>query len=158
VKDDLTVIEVTADTMKAVSTSYSADRIAEKSPVRKPFKHDGKFYISSGSAMLRCCAETAYQIVPRNEFKGTPHWYGERIYPRGETTEERDEWAAQRRALSEGFYHGMLIKHRGGEFVMVGPPLVFVEKEGSLPVKQLALFSIVTERRDSYESIKTHSC
>lgn len=143
-KDNLTVIEVTADTMKAVSTSYSADRIAEKSPVRKPFKHNGKFYISSGSAIGSFKdprrAETAYRIVSRSEFKGTPHWYGERIRPHGETVKGEEEWDAQRRALPEGFYHGMLIKRGGGEFVMVGPPLVFVEKEGSLPVKQLALF------------------
>lgn len=143
-KDDLTVIEVTADTMKAVSKSYSADRISEKSPVRKPFKYNGKFYISSGSAVGAVKdqrrTETAYQIVPRSEFKGTPHWYGERIRPHEETVEGWEEWAAQRRALPEGFYHGMLIKHGVAEFVMVGPPLVFVEKEGSLPIKQLALF------------------
>ena len=141
-KDDLTVIEVTADTMKVVSTSYSADRISENSPVRKPFKYKSKFYISSGSALGSNLhphhTEKAYPIVPRSEFKGIPHQYGERIHPHGETVEE--EWAAQRRALPEGFYHGMLIKHGGAEFVMVGPPLVFVEKEGSLPVKQLALF------------------
>lgn len=139
-------IEVMAGFMEAVSMSYSADRIGEKTPVRKPFMYDGNFYISSGSAIGSFKdprrAETAYQIVPRSEFKGTPHQYGERIRPRGETVkgwEESVDWAAQRRALPEGFYHGMLIKRGGGEFVMVGPPLVFVEKEGSLPAKQLAL-------------------
>ena len=136
-RDDLTVIEVTADTMKSVSGSYSADRIAEKSPVRKPFKYKGKFYISSGSAVGGKLdprhKEKTYQIVPRGEFKGTPLWYGKRIQP-------GDDWAEQRRQHPDGFYHGMLIKHGGAEFVMVGPPLIFVEKEGSLATKQLALF------------------
>lgn len=137
-RDDLTVIEMTADTMKAVSESYSADRIAEKSPVRKPFKYKGKFYISSGSSVGGKIdprhTEQAYQIVPRGEFKGTPLWYGQRLETWG------GDWAEQRRQQPEGFYHGMLIKHGGTEFVMVGPPLIFVEKEGSLPAKQLALF------------------
>ena len=140
-RENFTIIEVTADAMKAASESYSADRISEKAPVRKPFKYGGKFYISGGSVVGSCIdprrTEEAYQIVPRGEFKGTPHWYGERIRSRREPTEE---WSAQRRAQLEGFYHGMLIKHHGAEFVMVGPPLIFVAKEGSLPATQLALF------------------
>lgn len=137
-RNDLTIIEVTTDRMNPVSESYSADRIAEKGPVRKPFKYQGKFYISSGGSSGGKVdprrKEEAYQIVPRSEFKGDPQWYGRRIQP-GD-----DDWAEQRRQQPDGFYHGMLVKHGQVDCVLVGPPLLFVEKEGTLPVKKLTLF------------------
>lgn len=137
-RNNLTIIEVTADRMNPVSESYSADRIAEKGPVRKPFKYQGKFYISSGGSSGGKVdprrKEEAYQIVPRSEFKGDPQWYGRRIQP-GD-----DDWAEQRRQQPDGFYHGMLVKHGQVDCVMVGPPLLFVSKEGTLPVKKLTLF------------------
>lgn len=133
-------VEVTADKLAQIEESYSGDTIADSKSVRRPFKFNGKFYVSTGGVCRgpTVLEEEAYQIVPRGEFEGKACFYGEPLRQVGED-EEGEDWAAQRRAQREGFYHGMLINRGKSEWVLVGPPLLFVAKEGSIGSKQLSL-------------------
>jgi len=118
-----------------VKASYSGDTIAESKTVRKPFKFEGAFYVSTGGCSGRNSlpSEEAYQMVPRDQFQGQAKWYGQKL---GET---QVEWGEQRRNQTEGFYHGMLIKRGETEWVLLGPPITFQPKEGAVPSKQLIL-------------------
>lgn len=133
-------VDVTADKFAQVRDSYSGDTIADSKTVRKPFKHEGRFYVStggvSGGNSIPC--EEAYELVGRQDFSGEAKWYGQKL--REVTTDDEEEWSAQRRAQPRGFYHGMLVKRGKSEWVLVGPPLVFVVREGSSNSKQLELF------------------
>jgi len=58
-------------------------------------------------------------------FDGKPMTYAARV---------RNGDAA--RADANGFYHGMLVKHGGAEFVLCGPPVMFAPGQS----EQLSLF------------------
>jgi len=110
-----------------IAGSYSADRIGMGQPVRKPFSFEGALWTCVGTGPYGegwRCAE-AYRLVHPMTFKGTPVTYREKT---------ADGDAA--RAAPDGFYHGMRVRHAGQDFVLCGPPVIFVPGE----TEQLALF------------------
>lgn len=111
------IIYVDAQTLAKIHASYSGDRISEHQPVRKPFLHDGKFYISTGGSGG---SEEAYLLMPRDAFTGEVRTYS---VPPGR---EYDEYYESLRNDPNGFYHGMLVKQGKEEHVLVGPEVTFV--------------------------------
>ena len=110
-----------------IRASYSADRIGMDKPVRKPFTWQGGIWVCTGFRYHggeRMFAE-AYRLIHPKIFEGTAHTYAERV---------ADGDAA--RADQSGFYHGMQVKHAGGELVLTGPPVTFVPGQ----TEQLSLF------------------
>lgn len=105
-----------------IAASYSADRIGMGKPVRKPFVHRGEAWVCVSRRGRGPSAE-AYKLVPID-------WYSDRLADAfvgqffgsyAEKTADAD-WA---RSDPNGFYHGMIVEHGGGHFVMVGPPMRF---------------------------------
>jgi hypothetical protein len=109
-----------------ISASYSADRIGMSQPVRKPFEWKGGLWVCVGKGHRggEVSAE-AYRLVHPQMFDGEPMTYAARV---------RNGDAA--RADANGFYHGMLVKHAGAEFVLCGPPVTFAPGQS----EQLSLF------------------
>jgi len=110
-----------------ISAAYSADVIAEAGRVRKPFRHKGADWVSTGgltSPEKGRSYTQAWRLVPRALFEGAVATYAERV---------RDDGARER---PEGFYHGMLVRSGGAEYALAGPPVRFVEGE----TEQLSLF------------------
>ena len=138
-------VEVDADRIAEIHGSYSGDRIVEKT-IRKPFKFEGDLYVCTGGFSRACPPEheeTCYKLVRRSDFTGEAAWYGEALENVPVSSEEArwgHGWAEQRRSQPEGFYHGMLVKRGGSEWVLVGPCIVFTQKEGTVVTKQLTLF------------------
>lgn len=138
-------IEVEADRLEEIHDSYSGDTLCNDKAVRKPFKFEGNFYVSTGGFCQgpSILGEECYMLVPRQNFKGEATYYGKKLtWPVVIIEEEKEyceDWAAQRRSQPEGFYHRMLVKRGGSEWVLVGPPISFVPKEGSVATKQLTL-------------------
>jgi hypothetical protein len=136
-------VEVEADSFGEIHDSYSGDRLVEK-VIRKPFKFESNFYVSTGGySKGDDKSEECYLLVRRQDFKGEPKFYGQKLENvpiDEEEAEYSEDWAAQRRSQPEGFYHGMLVKRGGSESVLVGPPIVFVQKAGTVVTKQLSLF------------------
>jgi hypothetical protein len=109
-----------------IHASYSADRIGMAQPVRKPFSWKGAQWVCvsfrySGDEEF---AE-AYRLVARPVFDGEPVSYAAKT---------ADGEAA--RADPNGFYHGMTVRHGGQDYVLCGPPFVFIPGEAA----QLSLF------------------
>ena len=144
-KNDRT-IEVDADRLAEIQESYSGDTIASEKTTRKPFKFEGNFYVSTGgiSGPDIIDEEECYMLVPRQDFKDAATYYGKKLmWPvtiREEEKEYAEDWAAQRRSQPEGFYHRMLIKRGKSEWVLIGPPILFKLRGGSVETKQLSLF------------------
>lgn len=116
--------------------SYSADRIAYGKPVRTPFRHGGDLWVCTGiwgSALTESGAteHEAYRIVPQGAFTGATATYAERT--------GSAEAAAAARADPNGFYHGMVVQHGRGAFVLCGPPARFAADGDGEPA-QMALF------------------
>ena len=107
-----------------ISASYSADRIAMGQPLRKCFQWKGGLYVCTGSRYRNGshCAE-AYRVIHPSAFDGTPRSYAEKV-------------ADDSRNDPNGFYHGMKVRAQGGEFILCGPPVVFVPGKE----EQLSLF------------------
>jgi hypothetical protein len=86
--------------------------------------------------------------VPRQDFEGEATYYGEKLtWPVTLAEDEKhwagedgEDWTALRRSQPEGFYHRMLINRGNSVWVLVGPPIQFKLKEGSVPTKQMSLF------------------
>ena len=102
--------------------SYSADLIAMKGRVRKPFNWKGELCVCTsirGSALADSGMEEheAYRLVPANTFAGTPTTYHDKT--------ALAEAAEAARNNPNGFYHGMVIKHGDQDFVLCGPPIRF---------------------------------
>lgn len=96
-----------------IAASYSADRIGSEEPVRKPFRYEGQQWVSTGSVGN---SSHAYRLAHQAYFEGTTYTYAERV---------RDGRGGRRDP--SGFYHGMLITHRGETMVLCGPETLFVE-------------------------------
>lgn len=110
-----------------IHASYSADRIGMSQPVRKPFAWKGALWVCVSIGYCRdgvACAQ-AYRLVHPQMFDGAPVSYAEKRF---------DGDAARRDP--DGFYHGMEVRHAGGEVVLCGPPVTFVQGQ----TEQLALF------------------
>jgi hypothetical protein len=105
-----------------IHASYSADVIAMRGSVRKPFRwKDGLCVCTSisGSGLTDSGTEEheAYRIVPSRTFTGTMTTYGKKT--------DRAEDAQAARNDPNGFYDGMTIKHGAEIFVLCGPPIRF---------------------------------
>jgi hypothetical protein len=112
-----------------ISASYSADRICEGKPIRKPFQWQGNLWvcISSSGRGLTITREHefhAYRLILRRLFPGEAISYASRsaAVDGGETAREHPM----------GFYHGIVVKHGGNELVMCGPEATFMADENEL--------------------------
>lgn len=127
-----------------IHASYSASRIAEGKPIRKPFAFDGHFWVCVGIAGkgLTITGEhefKAYRLAPPQSFKGEPTTYNAKC--------NTNEGAAARNDPM-GFYHGVRIRCGSQVYIMNGPPEVFIaEAQPERPGKasepkpeQLSLF------------------
>lgn len=136
-------VEVDADRLDEIHDSYSGDTLCDSKTIRKPFKFESNFYVSTGGySKGDDRQEDCYLLVRRQDFQGEAKWYGEKLENvtiDEEEAEYGEDWAAQRRSQPEGFYHGMLVKRGGSEWVLVGPPIVFMQKAGTVVTKQLTL-------------------
>jgi hypothetical protein len=102
-----------------IHTSYSADRIAESKPIRRPFSWRGGLWVCTGSFGEQW--HEAYRMVAEKASTAPPRKYGD----------DHD----RARKDPNGFYHGITVKHGGAAYVLIGPAVRFVggEKEqGSL--------------------------
>jgi len=110
-----------------IAGSYSADRIGMGQPVRKPFSFEGALWTCVGTGPYGdgLLYAEAYRLVHQVAFKDTPVSYAERV--------ANGDYA---RADPNGFYHGMRVRHAGQDFVLCGPPVIFVPGE----TQQLVLF------------------
>jgi hypothetical protein len=102
--------------------SYSADVIAMKGRVRKPFKWRGELCVCtsiSGSGLTESAKEEheAYRLVPARTFTGKITTYHDKT--------ARAEDAEAARNDPNGFYHGMAIRLGTESFVLCGPPIRF---------------------------------
>jgi hypothetical protein len=99
-----------------MASSYSADRISEGRPIRRPFEWQGALWVCVGSASQHGVGSLrAYQLIPLERFTGAPTTYAEKTM---------DCEAA--RNDPNGFYHGMQVKHGGKTWVLCGPGATFV--------------------------------
>ncbi len=105
-----------------VSASYSADRIAENKPIRKPFDWRGEAWVSTGGQGL---AWKAYRLIDRQVFGETATTYGERV--RGGDASRADP---------NGFHHGVTVTRANRSLVLCGAPVVLVPGRS----EQLELF------------------
>lgn len=102
-----------------IVASYSADRIGIGQPIRRPFPWRGGLWVCTGIGGRRgFMAAEAYRLVDPTGFRGEPVTYAEKT---------REAEAARNDPL--GFYHGMLVRCRGREFVLSGPAVRFVARE-----------------------------
>lgn len=127
-------IEVKPELYDEVEASYSADRISEDQPVRKPFKFKGRFYISTGNT-IPCPGWECYELVDQGLYNGAIRTY--RV-PKGR---EYEEYYESLRRDPKGFYHGMLVKRGNRLCVLVGPPLTFTIDKSVRRVEQPVLFT-----------------
>lgn len=138
------VIEADAARMKEIQESYSGDVVGSEKRIRKPFKFEGKLCVcTSGFSGPGEEEAECYMLLPRQEFDGDAAYYGKKLtWPvmitEGEE-EYAEEWAGQRRCQPEGFYHRMLIDRGKSVWILIGPPILFRLKRGSIEPKQLAL-------------------
>jgi hypothetical protein len=110
-----------------MASSYSADRIAEARPIRRPFTWQGSLWVCVGSAFRQGVNSlSAYRLTPVERFSGTPTTYSEKTI---------DGEAA--RNDPNGFYHGMQVTHAGKTWVLCGPGATFVAGQAA----QMSLFS-----------------
>lgn len=122
-----------------IAASYSADVIAMKGIVRKPFLFQRRLWVSTGNRTVRPAGPmnngaTAYHLMPLEAFEGRAVSYAEKT---------ADSGAA--RADPNGFYHRITVRHRGQPHVMVGPPVHFVPGPPKPPM-QPGLFDLPPEQ------------
>jgi len=119
-----------------ICRSYSADRISENKPVRAPFHWQGSLWICVGMfGRGEVWAEaSAYRLIPIKLFDGEPISYGQRC--------ASDDLREAARQNPMGFYHAMVVRHEGEQFVLCGPEGTFVPGAAEEPSSavQLGLF------------------
>lgn len=112
-----------------IVASYSADRIGNGQPIRKPFCWKSDLWVCV-SCSNQSGAE-AYRLIPVEAFEGDFVTYRQKC-----------SCAEEARRDPNGFYHGIVVQHHGEGFVLCGPPARFVpsESEQPEPTAQLELF------------------
>jgi len=113
------IIHVELEKFSEIEASYSGDRISKDVAIRKPSVFEGKQYTAVG---IDSKSIQAYQLLPKEEFTGEVRSY------RVPKEREDEEYYQSLRDDPNGFYHGMLVKHRKSDHVLVGPPVSFVLK------------------------------
>lgn len=141
-KEAQRVAEVSVSKAQEIRESYSGDTIASQKTIRGPFQFEGRTYVSVGWIQT---GEECYRVVPRDQCDDDVAWYGEELTWDVTLTESEKRyggWGAYRRSQPEGFYHRMLVKRGKSEWVMLGPPVLFVSREENkelVKTEQLAL-------------------
>ena len=104
-----------------ISAAYSADTIASRGKIRRPFRLMGWLHTTvSVSGTAHNTTATAYRLVAAKHFKETPRTYHESFRdPRSE----------------KGFYHGMIVAYGGQKHVLIGPPVAIGKSETSEPTQ-----------------------
>ena len=115
-----------------ISASYSADRICEGKPIRKPFQWQGNLWvcISSSGRGLTITREHefhAYRLILRRLFPGEAISYESRC--------AAVDSGATAREHPMGLYHGILVKHGKDQFVLCGPETTFIVDESQLDLE-----------------------
>lgn len=113
-----------------ITQSYSAD-IIPNGRVRRPFEHGFELYVSVGNSLdiRRRESAKAYRLALRENFNGKPTTYSD---------VRMNAEAARQSPL--GFYHGIAVVRGKAQYVLCGPPVVFVEAENQPTETQLDLF------------------
>src|SRR6266849_3859497 len=106
-----------------MSTSYSADRIAENKPIRRPFTWEGNLWSCVGTSGRGITVShdhelIAYRLIPLALFSGETTTYAAKA--------ACEESAETMRNDPLGPYHGMVVKHGKNRFVLSGPPGIFM--------------------------------
>jgi hypothetical protein len=102
--------------------SFSADRIAEGKPVRKPFQFQDSLWVCtgafwSGEAISKDEAY-AYRLVPKESFNGNAGSYEEMSLKEYDPDAPPIENPA-------GLYDGMIVRFRSKDCVLCGPETTF---------------------------------
>jgi len=132
-------VQVSSNMYWKVRASYSADTLADRHRhgVRQPFEFRGHWYVSIGGMSCRKGHEEdeAYRLVPLAHFDGEASFCGQN------RPGFQGDWATNRRAQPEGFYHGMMVKRdtSAGLWVLQGPPILFVRAEPKLAGTEVAM-------------------
>jgi hypothetical protein len=114
------IIHLSPEGLGDICASYSADTIAFKGEIRKPFRWQGRSLVVTA---IHGDQAEAYAIVPLDRFKGSTTTYDEK-------TSHPDRAEAERRAEAarndpNGFYHGITIKSGKSRLVLSGPKMTF---------------------------------
>lgn len=116
-----------------ISASYSADKIGLEGAVRNPFKWQNAMWVCTGSVSKGGLQSSeAYQLIPADFFDDEPQTYHQIVL--------NNSSARQR---TEGFYHGMAVKHGRKDFVLIGPSAVFLPSEDKRAPEQIDLFNLL---------------
>jgi hypothetical protein len=123
-----------------ICASYSADRIGEEKPIRKPFNWEGSHWTCVGMAGRGGGVQNyahAYRLLPEKRFDGEPKTYSART-----ASAELSESA---RNDPMGSYHGVTVSHKGERFVLCGPEATFradenISENAPTSGEQLSLF------------------
>ncbi len=114
-----------------IRKSYSADRIGMEGRVRKPFKFKDQLWVNTGrgggAGTVDNQTITAYRLIPIDDFDGDPTTYHQKT---------RNSDIA--RSDPNGFYHGMTVKYKNKDHILIGPSVTFTPGK----VQQLALFEM----------------
>ncbi|QEW21485.1 hypothetical protein LA6_003696 [Marinibacterium anthonyi] len=116
-----------------ISASYSADKIALEGAVRSPFTWKNTLWVCVSLHSIRNHrGSEAYRLVPEKFFDGTPISYHENVI-----------LGDQARQRLEGFYHGMRVKRGNQNFVLAGPPAIFLPLGSDQLPSQSDLFDVL---------------
>lgn len=103
-----------------IESSGSGYSLATSGKVARPFSFRGDNWVNTSASYFRGDADyVCYRIVPAEAFTGP----GE-----ARTYHEHSFHGEHRETL--GGYHAMKAKCRGADVVLVGPPVIFVLKNG----------------------------
>jgi len=105
-----------------IAGSYSADVIAMKGRVRRPFTFHGVLWVCVGIQNAAGRTACAYRLLD-------PDSFGEDAT----TYDEKTSNAGRARNDPMGFYHGMTVRCGGRDYVLAGPPVQFVEGSDPQP-------------------------
>ena len=97
--------------------------------VRRPFSFNGSLMVATSVEYPQQKKHVkAYALVPRDSFDGEALTYGDKISA---------DAGKSARADPNGFYHGMIVRHKKTDMVLCGPPVFFIARPTP---KQLDLF------------------
>ncbi len=99
-----------------ISASYSADRIGENKPLRKPFDWQGATWVCVGKMPHgEGRSATVYRLIDPGLFDEAATTFGDRAR-RGDAARE----------VPNGFYHGVTVTHAKRVLVLCGPPALLI--------------------------------
>ena len=115
-----------------IAASYSADKICDGKPIRKPFPWRGGLWVctSSGPGDRHEAYRPLASAAELRHYAVAPTTYSERVHG-------NDDFGERARRDPNGFYHGVTVQHAGRSYVMTGPKVIFMPGE----VGQSALFA-----------------